>query len=60
VVDGWLIILVYLEYAKTSNLLAVTIYGIMLIGGQTAQIGKPLQASSFTMLFPTWMTSPER
>lgn len=31
---------VYLEYAKTSNLIAVTIYGIMLIGAQTAQIGK--------------------
>ncbi|KAH6681591.1 P-loop containing nucleoside triphosphate hydrolase protein [Halenospora varia] len=30
---------VYAEYAKTSNLVAVTIYGLMLIGGQTAQIG---------------------
>jgi hypothetical protein len=32
--------LVYAEYAKTSNLFAVAIYGIMLIGGQTLQIGK--------------------
>lgn len=31
---------VYLEYAKTSNLFAVTIYGVTLIAGQTAQIGK--------------------
>ncbi|KIN05934.1 hypothetical protein OIDMADRAFT_154548 [Oidiodendron maius Zn] len=30
---------VYAEYAKTSNLFAVAIYLIMLIGGQTAQIG---------------------
>jgi hypothetical protein len=44
VVDDWLINLVYLEYAKTSNLVAVFIYGIMLIGAQTAQIGKPLHA----------------
>jgi hypothetical protein len=28
-----------MEYAKTSNLLAVSIYLLMLIGGQTAQIG---------------------
>ncbi|EKD20282.1 uncharacterized protein L3040_007291 [Drepanopeziza brunnea f. sp. 'multigermtubi'] len=30
---------VYAEYAKTSNLYAVGLYGLMLIGGQTAQIG---------------------
>ncbi|KAI6713934.1 hypothetical protein JHW43_003484 [Diplocarpon mali] len=30
---------VYTEYAKTSNLFAVAIYGLMLVGGQTAQIG---------------------
>ena len=30
---------VYLEYAKTSNWVAVAIYGITLIGAQTAQIG---------------------
>lgn len=29
---------VYTEYAKTSNLYAVCTYGLMLIGGQTAQI----------------------
>ncbi|KAG9239762.1 P-loop containing nucleoside triphosphate hydrolase protein [Amylocarpus encephaloides] len=29
---------VYAEYAKTSNLFAVAMYGLMLIGGQTAQI----------------------
>lgn len=33
-------LLVYAEYAKTSNLFAVSIYGLMLVGGQTAQIGK--------------------
>ncbi|KAL2038498.1 hypothetical protein N7G274_008837 [Stereocaulon virgatum] len=33
---------VYLEYAKTSNLLAVLIYLVMLIGAQTAQIGGSL------------------
>jgi hypothetical protein len=31
---------VYLEYAKTSNLIAVTIYLFTLIGAQTASIGK--------------------
>ena len=52
-VNGRLIIPVYLEYAKTSNLLAVTIYGIMLIGGQTAQIGKTLHdAFSHLNTFP--------
>ncbi|TVY35751.1 Metal resistance protein [Lachnellula occidentalis] len=30
---------VYAEYAKTSNLVAVAIYGLMLVGGQTLQIG---------------------
>jgi ATP-binding cassette subfamily C (CFTR/MRP) protein 1 len=30
---------VYIEYAKTSNLVAVAIYAITLIGAQTAQIG---------------------
>lgn len=30
---------VYAEYAKTSNLFAVALYGLMLIGGQTLQIG---------------------
>lgn len=33
---------VYAEYAKTSNLIAVTIYLIMLVGAQTAQIGGSL------------------
>jgi len=38
---------VYAEYAKTANLLAVLIYGIMLVGAQIAQIGKlRLQTSS--------------
>ena len=37
---SWLTaVLVYAEYAKTSNLFAVAIYLAMLIGGQTAQIG---------------------
>lgn len=31
---------VYIEYAKTSNLLAVAIYLTMLLGAQTATIGK--------------------
>jgi ATP-binding cassette, subfamily C (CFTR/MRP), member 1 len=30
---------VYAEYAKTSNLVAVSIYMVMLIGAQTAQVG---------------------
>ncbi|EHL02557.1 putative Metal resistance protein YCF1 [Glarea lozoyensis 74030] len=30
---------VYAEYAKTSNIYAVLIYGLMLVGAQTAQIG---------------------
>ncbi|OQO03652.1 hypothetical protein B0A48_10317 [Cryoendolithus antarcticus] len=30
---------VYLEYAKTSNLVAVAIYAVTLLGAQTAQIG---------------------
>ncbi len=33
---------VYAEYAKTSNLIAVTVYLIMLVGAQTAQIGGSL------------------
>jgi ATP-binding cassette subfamily C (CFTR/MRP) protein 1 len=33
---------VYSEYAKTSNLVAVAIYILTLIGAQTAQIGKIL------------------
>lgn len=31
---------VYAEYAKTSNLIAVAIYVVTLVGAQTAQIGK--------------------
>lgn len=34
----WLVA-VYVEYAKTSNLLAVIIYGFTLLAAQTAQIG---------------------
>ncbi|KAF2457048.1 multidrug resistance-associated protein 1 [Lineolata rhizophorae] len=30
---------VYLEYAKTSNVIAVTIYLVTLVGAQTAQVG---------------------
>lgn len=41
---------VYAEYAKTSNLVAVAFYGLMLIGGQTAQIGK---------LHPLILNTPE-
>ncbi len=33
---------VYLEYAKTSNLIAVSVYMVLLIGAQTAQIGGSL------------------
>jgi len=33
-------ITVYAEYAKTSNLIAVAIYSLTLIGGQVAQVGK--------------------
>ena len=45
-----LTLLVYLEYAKTSNLLAVAIYGIMLISAQAAQIGKSASAFHDTLL----------
>ena len=31
---------VYSEYAKASNLKAVCVYLVMLLGAQTAQIGK--------------------
>lgn len=31
---------IYMEYAKASNLGAVAVYMLMLLGGQTAQIGK--------------------
>jgi ATP-binding cassette subfamily C (CFTR/MRP) protein 1 len=41
---------VYGEYAKTSNLVAVTIYMVMLVGAQTAQIGK-LQSEKFLISF---------
>jgi len=53
VLDPRLIALVYAEYAKTSNLLAVTIYGLMLMGGQTAQIGRQpfLQSAKFFFFF---------
>lgn len=37
---------VYAEYAKTSNLVAVAIYGLLLIGAQTAQIGKSHRCNS--------------
>lgn len=39
---------VYLEYAKTSNLTAVVIYGITLIAAQSTSIGKVLR----NLLFP--------
>lgn len=37
---------VYFEYAKESNLGAVSVYLLMLVGAQTAQIGRslPMQA----------------
>jgi ATP-binding cassette subfamily C (CFTR/MRP) protein 1 len=37
---------VYGEYAKTSNLVAVSIYMVMLLGAQTAQIGKQQSENS--------------
>ena len=37
---------VYFEYAKASNLGAVAVYLVMLLGAQTAQIGKSLSFSS--------------
>lgn len=33
---------VYMEYAKTSNLVAVAIYAITLLGAQTAQVGSSI------------------
>ena len=48
---------VYLEYAKTSNLIAVGVYMVMLVGAQTAQIGGSVSPSKFvspqTRLTPT-------
>jgi len=48
-------LLVYAEYAKTSNVVAVTIYLIMLIGAQTAQIGEQFVHVSFFSC-TTWKT----
>lgn len=45
-------ILVYAEYAKTSNLFAVAIYLIMLVGGQTAQIGRFPKIPTFILSSP--------
>lgn len=39
---------VYSEYARTSNLAAVAVYLVMLVGAQSAQIGK-LTSTSDTM-----------
>jgi len=36
---------VYGEYAKTSNIYAVIVYAVMLLGAQTAQIGKMISHS---------------
>lgn len=38
---------VYVEYAKTSNLFAVAIYLVMLVGAQTAQIGEYITTTDY-------------
>ena len=50
---------VYAEYAKTSNLLAVAIYLVMLVGAQTAQIGGSLWLKNWSEVNERSGTNPE-
>lgn len=50
---------VYGEYAKTSNLVAVSIYMIMLIGAQTAQIGGSLWLKKWSEVNQEFGGNPE-
>ncbi|KAL9583744.1 MAG: hypothetical protein Q9212_002531 [Teloschistes hypoglaucus] len=50
---------VYAEYAKTSNLIAVVIYMIFLIGAQTAQVGGSLWLKNWSEVNQRYGTNPE-
>ena len=50
---------VYAEYAKTSNLVAVTIYLIMLVSAQTAQIGGSLWLKNWSEVNERYGRNPE-
>lgn len=50
---------VYLEYAKTSNLLAVCVYMVMLIGAQTAAIGGSLWLKHWAEINQTFGGNPQ-
>lgn len=49
---------VYGEYAKTSNLFAVVIYLVTLVGAQTAQVGEYLQPMAFSLVDQTARVTP--
>lgn len=50
---------VYGEYAKTSNLVAVTIYVTVLVGAQTAQIGGSLWLKNWTEVNQMYGGNPD-
>ena len=50
---------VYLEYAKTSNLAAVIIYLVMLLGAQTAQIGGSLWLKQWSEINQEYGRNPQ-
>ena len=50
---------VYGEYAQTSNLIAVAIYAIVLIGAQTAQIGGSLWLKNWSEVNQEYGGNPE-
>ncbi|KAL8710947.1 MAG: hypothetical protein Q9220_004546 [cf. Caloplaca sp. 1 TL-2023] len=50
---------IYGEYAKTSNLFAVTIYMIVLVGAQTAQIGGSLWLKNWSEVNQRYGANPE-
>ncbi|KAL8640320.1 MAG: hypothetical protein Q9228_002750 [Teloschistes exilis] len=50
---------VYAEYAKTSNLIAVVIYMIFLVGAQTGQVGGSLWLKNWSEVNQRYGTNPE-
>lgn len=50
---------VYTEYAKTSNLIAVTTYLFMLVGAQTAQIGGSLWLKNWSEVNDRYGRNPD-
>ncbi|KAL8667629.1 MAG: hypothetical protein Q9202_000484 [Teloschistes flavicans] len=50
---------VYGEYAKTSNLIAVIIYMIVLVGAQTAQVGGSLWLKNWSEVNQRYGANPE-